>query len=56
MDPAGRGVLRQCFGENVVPVASPNEDTPEKHNSAIRMSQPVSERRRRLSPVYEVCV
>ena len=29
MDPAGRGVLQQHLGGNVVPVAAPNEDTPE---------------------------
>ena len=52
MDPAGRGVMRQRFGENVVLVAAPNEGTPEKHGRAIYLSQPVRERRRRLSLRY----
>ena len=52
MDPAGRGVMRQRLRENVVLVAAPNEGTPEKNGRAIYLSQPVRERRGRLSPVY----
>ena len=49
MDPAGRGVMWQRFGENVVLAAAPNEDTPEKQDRAIYLSQPLGGR---LSPVY----
>ena len=55
MDPAGRGVMWQRFGENVVLVAAPNEGTPEKHGRAIYLSQPVRERRSRL-PLRYMCL
>ena len=49
MDMAERPAMRQRFGENVVLAAAPNEDTPEKQDRAIYLSQPLGGR---LSPVY----
>ena len=52
MDPAGRGVMRQRFGGNVVRVGAPSEGMPEKHGRVKYLSQPLRERCRRLPPVH----
>ena len=52
MDPAGRGVMRQRFGGNVVRVGAPSEGMPEKHGRVKYLSQPLRERCRRRPPVH----